>query len=70
MKEHKFTLTLTFEDNVKGEEAIREMVEKIAYTLRRECESGNGLAPEISETYTNEIKVVHKETKIEENTFL
>lgn len=69
MKEHKFTLTLTFADDVKGEEAIYEMVEKIALALRHECECGNGLAPEESETYTDSIRVVHKKTKIEEITY-
>jgi hypothetical protein len=69
MKTHEFKITLTFADNVKGEEAIREMVEKIADTLKHECESGNGLAPESSETYTEEIEVIHTKTKTRETSY-
>ncbi|HUU89522.1 MAG TPA: hypothetical protein VMX17_17450 [Candidatus Glassbacteria bacterium] len=69
MKTHEFKITLTFADNVKGEEAIREMVEKIADALKHECESGNGLAPESSETYTEEIEVIHTKTKTRETSY-
>ena len=69
MHTHTFTITLTFADSVKGEAAIQEMVEKIADTLKHECECGNGLSPESSETYTEEIEVVHTKTGIEETAY-
>ena len=49
MKTHEFKITLTFADNVKGEEAIREMVEKIADTLKNIRISIKGFFCEIKE---------------------
>jgi len=56
MKKVKFTVTLTFSENVK-ESDISEMSRKIADSLRHECDSGNGLAPELSEAFTEKIEV-------------
>lgn len=57
MKKHTFTVTLTLSDKVSDDEAIKEMAFKIADALRHECDSGNGLAPEKSDCYTEEIVV-------------
>lgn len=57
MKKHTFTVTLTFADKVGDDNDIKAMAFKIADALRHECDSGNGLAPENSETFTKEIEV-------------
>jgi len=57
MKKHTFTVTLTLSDKVSDDDAIKEMAFKIADALRHECDSGNGLAPEKSDAYTEGIEV-------------
>lgn len=57
MKKHTFTVTLTLSDKVSDDEAIKEMAFKIADALRHECDSGNGLAPEMSDAFTEKIEV-------------
>lgn len=57
MKKHTFTISLTLSEGVSDDEAIKEMAFKIADALRHECDSGNGLAPEMSDSYTQEIVV-------------
>jgi hypothetical protein len=57
MKKHTFTVTLTLSDKVSDDEAIKEMAFKIADALRHECDSGNGLAPEMSDSFTEKIEV-------------
>ena len=59
MKTHTFTVTLTFSEKVTDDEAIKEMAYKIADTLRNECDSGNGLAPELSDSFTEKIEVTN-----------
>ena len=57
MKKHTFTVTLTLSDKISDDEAIKEMAWKIANALLHECDSGNGLAPEMSDAYTEKIEV-------------
>ena len=57
MKSQTFTVTLTLSDKVSDDDAIKEMACKIADALRHECDSGNGLAPETSDAYTEGIEV-------------
>jgi hypothetical protein len=57
MKKHSFTVTLTLSDKVSDDDAIKEMAFKIADALRHECDSGNGLAPELSDSFTEKIEV-------------
>lgn len=57
MKKHTFTVTLTLSDKVSDDDAIKEMAFKIADALRHECDSGNGLAPEMSDAFTEKIEV-------------
>jgi len=57
MKKHTFTVTLTLSDKVSDDDAIKEMAFKIADALRHECDSGNGLAPELSDSFTEKIEV-------------
>lgn len=57
MKKHTFTVTLTLSDKVSDDEAIKEMAYKIADALRHECDSGNGLAPDKSDAFTEKIEV-------------
>ena len=59
MKKHTFTVVLTLSEKVSDDDAIKEMAFKIADALRHECDSGNGLAPEKSDSYTKEIIVSH-----------
>lgn len=54
---HTFTVTVILSDKVSDDEAIKEIAFKIADALRHECDSGNGLAPELSDAYTEEIVV-------------
>lgn len=61
MKKHTFLVTITVADEIpddKAGEVVKEMAGRIADALRHECDSGNGLTPEETETYTEEIKVV------------
>lgn len=55
-KEHSFTVNLTFSEKV-GKKKLEEIATKIADALRHECDSGNGLAPENSEAFTERIEV-------------
>jgi hypothetical protein len=57
MKKHTFTVTLTLSDKVSDDDAIKEMAYKIADALRHECDSGNGLAPNLSDSFTEKIEV-------------
>ena len=57
MKKHTFTVTLTLSDKVSDDDAIKEMAFKIADALRHECDSGNGLAPNLSDSFTEKIEV-------------
>lgn len=57
MKKHTFTVTLTLSGKVSDDAAIKEMAFKIADALRNECDSGNGLAPEMSDAFTEKIEV-------------
>jgi hypothetical protein len=59
MKTQTFTVTLTFSGKVTSDDEIKETAFKIADALRHECDSGNGLAPEDSDSYTKEIIVSH-----------
>ena len=57
MKKHTFSVTLTLSDKLSDDDAIKEMAYKIADALRHECDSGNGLAPELSDSFTEKIEV-------------
>jgi uncharacterized membrane protein len=59
MKTQVFTVTVTFSGKVSDDDAIKEVAYKIADALRNECDSGGGLAPESSDSYTKEIIVSH-----------
>ncbi len=59
MKKHSFTVTLTLSEKLSDDDAIKEMAYKIADALRHECDSGNGLAPEKSDSYTEKIEVTN-----------
>ena len=67
MKTIKFDLRLSFSDDIKPEQ-LPEIVESIGRALKAECMSGEGLAPEDGETYTEEIEIshinIHKPLKI------
>ena len=56
MKKLTFTVTLTFSNKIKSEDAIQEITENIANALLSECDNGNGLAPEDS-GFTQKIHV-------------
>jgi hypothetical protein len=57
MKTQTFTVTLTFSGKVTSDDEIKETAFKIADALRHECDSGNGLAPELSDSFTEKIEV-------------
>lgn len=59
MKKHTFTVTLTLSEKVSDDEAIKEMAFRIADALRNECDSGNGLAPNLSDSFTERIDVTN-----------
>lgn len=59
MKNFQVTINIKFADSISGtDEDIQEMTAKIAGALKHECDSGMGIAPESSETYTTEIQVI------------
>ena len=59
MKTQTFTVTLTFSGKVTSDDEIKETAFKIAQALRNEVDSGDGLAPNDSDSYTKEIIVSH-----------
>lgn len=59
MKSQTFTVTLNFSGKVTSDDEIKEMALKIAQSLRHECDSGDGLAPSDSDSFTKEIIVSH-----------
>lgn len=59
MKKLTFVVTLEFADKITSDNEIHETAFKIAKALEHECNSGNGLAPDHSDTYTKSIEVVN-----------
>lgn len=57
MKKHTFIVEVEFEDNINSDSEIAEIGINILNCLVNECDSGNGLAPDNSETSTRSIKV-------------
>ena len=61
MKKHTFTVTLTFDGNIKSEKEIKEIAEKIALSLKHTADTA-GIAPDESETeFTGEVKIVNSD---------
>lgn len=59
MQTIQFTVNITFADSITGDdEQIKEITNKIANALKHECDSGNGIAPDSSDTFTSEIQVI------------
>lgn len=59
MKKHTFIVEVEFEDNINLDFEIAEIGINILNCLVNECDSGNGLAPDNSETFTKSIKVIN-----------
>ena len=59
MKSQTFTVTLNFSSKVTSDNDIKEIALKMAHALRHECDSGNGLAPDDSDSFTKEIIISH-----------
>lgn len=58
MKKVELRVILTFaDDNIKGTKHLKEIAERVANTLKEESNSGNGLAPESADTYTESVYV-------------
>jgi len=52
-----FTVTLEFEDKISDDLEIIEIARNIARAVRNECNSGSGITPEDSETFTKNVSV-------------
>lgn len=57
MRKLVFTVELEFEDKISQDQEIGEVAINILEALKHECDAGNGLAPEVSETFTRKIVV-------------
>lgn len=57
MKKHTFIIELEFADKIVNDSDIEEISINILDSLVSNVESGNGLSPENSDTYTVSIKV-------------
>jgi hypothetical protein len=57
MKKHSFIVELEFSDKIVSDSDIEEIGISILESLVHEVNSGNGFAPEKSDTYTISIKV-------------
>lgn len=57
MKKHSFIVELEFADKIVSDSDIEEIGINILDSLVSNVESGNGLAPDGSDTYTVSIKV-------------
>lgn len=53
----KFILEIITADKIVSDEETAEMAQKIALALVAECNSGNGIVPEDSETFTEIVYV-------------
>lgn len=63
MKDHKFTVTLTFSDHNPSVPEIETITDNVGRAIKSWADSA-GIAPEDAEYYTKEIKVKHKLTGI------
>lgn len=59
MKTVIFTLALEFANKLSTDEEIKEVARKVVAALKHECDAGNGLAPDNSDTYTKSIRVLN-----------
>jgi hypothetical protein len=59
MKKLNFNVEIEFEDKITDDIEIEDISVNILNALISEVNSGNGLAPENSDTYTNIIKVTN-----------
>lgn len=57
MKTLYFTVALTFESSIVDDTSIAEITDNIGRALYNEVDSGVGLVPEASDTWTTEIVV-------------
>jgi hypothetical protein len=57
MKKHSFIVELEFADKIVSDSDIEEIGINILDSLVNNIESGNGFAPENSDTYTVSIKI-------------
>ena len=56
MKKITFTVTVEFADKISSDEEIQEVAENIARAIRNEANT-IGIAPDDSETFTEDIEV-------------
>ena len=52
-----FTVTLTFESKITDDKDILEIASNIARAIRNECNHGDGITTDFSDTYTETIEV-------------
>lgn len=73
MRKLQFTVEIEFEDKITQDNEIQEVSNNMIRALSSECRSGEGLAPEASETFTRKIKVTdnitHKTVSISNEHF-
>ena len=63
MKKLTFTVEIEFMDKISQDNEIAEVAKNILNALVGECESGMGLSPEATETWTKSITVTEPYTK-------
>lgn len=57
MKKISFNVELTFSDSIYSDKEYNEITQKLMDALIREVNSGQGLSPEESDAFTEEISV-------------